>query len=767
MHTTVLAKFFSRVIFFILFVQLLCIGESQELLSGPPANQRPPLRPITVADSIRMTQLVQIPDLSSIMGGYTPAQFSPSGDSFVIVVERGNLEDDTNDYSLLLSRTGEALRGHFPTVLASFSSSSNRPGIEDVRWVNDNTIAFLAENPGEEHQIYEVDLRTKALKRLTNHSTSVISYVLDLPRNRILFSAQHPTEPLVGEDARRHGIVVSDQPLSDLISLKSQSQSERTSDIFLKPSDSDEVLVATTPIPPSSHLWISPDGAYLIVKAWVASPLPTGWTHYEDHTIKAIVRQPQSSGDLLPIFQYELVDLNSGRYRALIDAPIGHGHSEVAWSPDSSAAVVVGTFLPLQDCSANELAVRRRSRFIAEVNLRSGDIVDITDQELTLRGWDPVSDELIFQRPRRAPANDTEVTTVEYQRTASAWKQIKVENSTPNESREPEVSLRQDMNTPPKLYVKDARSPEESILLNLNPQFANLTFGRVKSVAFAALNGHIVRAGIYLPPNYTPGRKYPLVIQTHGWNAERFWMDGPFSTAFAARPLAAKGIVVLQLEEDLSHESTPTEVREETSAYEGGIRDLDHLGLIDLNRVGIIGFSRTGLSVEYALTHSDFPFRAASVSDISDSGYFRYLAELNQAIGNSADNEGINGGVPFGKGLSSWLKNSSGFNLDKVKVPLRMEVIEPTALLFEWEWFAGLRRLSKPVDLIFIPDGDHELVKPWNRMTSEQGNVDWFCFWLKGEEDPDPAKAEQYARWRRLRKLRDDGAKQVEIMSAK
>jgi len=29
--------------------------------------------------------------------------------------------------------------------------------------------------------------------------------------------------------------------------------------------------------------------------------------------------------------------------------------------------------------------------------------------------------------------------------------------------------------------------------------------------------------------------------------------------------------------------------------------------------------------------------------------------------------------------------------------------------------------------------------------------VDWFSFWLKGEEDPDPAKAEQYKRWRKLR----------------
>jgi hypothetical protein len=40
-------------------------------------------------------------------------------------------------------------------------------------------------------------------------------------------------------------------------------------------------------------------------------------------------------------------------------------------------------------------------------------------------------------------------------------------------------------------------------------------------------------------------------------------------------------------------------------------------------------------------------------------------------------------------------------------------------------------------------------------MTSQPSNVDWFAFRLKGEEDPDPAKAEQYKRWRELRKLQE------------
>jgi hypothetical protein len=46
-------------------------------------------------------------------------------------------------------------------------------------------------------------------------------------------------------------------------------------------------------------------------------------------------------------------------------------------------------------------------------------------------------------------------------------------------------------------------------------------------------------------------------------------------------------------------------------------------------------------------------------------------------------------------------------------------------------------------------------------MTSQEGKVDWFCFWLKGEEDPDPEKAEQYKRWRELRKLQEENDKKA------
>ena len=64
-----------------------------------------------------------------------------------------------------------------------------------------------------------------------------------------------------------------------------------------------------------------------------------------------------------------------------------------------------------------------------------------------------------------------------------------------------------------------------------------------------------------------------------------------------------------------------------------------------------------------------------------------------------------------------------------------MNLSEPMLGLTNGEELARLKRLGKPVEMMFIPDAVHMLQKPWHRMISMQGNVDWFCFWLQGEED--------------------------------
>ena len=264
-----------------------------------------------------------------------------------------------------------------------------------------------------------------------------------------------------------------------------------------------------------------------------------------------------------------------------------------------------------------------------------------------------------------------------------------------------------------------------------------------------------IEGGLYLPPDYAPGKKYPLVIQTHGFDPAEFWLDGPFSTAFAAQPLAAKGIVVLQVPDshDWTIRDTPKEDPIMMETFEKAIDYLDQKGIIDRDRVGLIGFSQTCLYVQYALTHSKYKFAAAVAADGIDGGYFQYMAFANSSPYMESIREGLIGAPPFGEGLRLWLDRSPGFLLDRVTTPIHIQAIRPTSIPDEWEWFAGLSRLNKPVDFVYIPGGYHILQKPWDRMVSQQGDVDWFCFWLKGEEDPDPAKAEQYTRWREQRKL--------------
>ncbi len=64
----------------------------------------------------------------------------------------------------------------------------------------------------------------------------------------------------------------------------------------------------------------------------------------------------------------------------------------------------------------------------------------------------------------------------------------------------------------------------------------------------------------------------------------------------------------------------------------------------------------------------------------------------------------------------------------------------------------GLKYLGKPVEFTWIPDAGHVPVRPADCLTAQEGDVDWFTFWLKGEENLNPAKNKQYLRWRELRR---------------
>ena len=199
---------------------------------------------------------------------------------------------------------------------------------------------------------------------------------------------------------------------------------------------------------------------------------------------------------------------------------------------------------------------------------------------------------------------------------------------------------------------------------------------------------------------------------------------------------------------------TPEEGPCAIAMFEAAANRLVSEGLVDPEKIGIIGFSRTCFYVMETLTTDALHLKAASITDGVMFDYFQYILVGTDRLSSEADS--MIGAPPFGEGLQQWLKRSPGFNLDKVTTPLLVVGEGPISLLSMWEPYAGLRYLHKPVDLIMLNTNEHVLTNPAVRMASQGGSVDWFRFWLKDEEDPDPAKAEQYARWRELRKLHEE-----------
>jgi dipeptidyl aminopeptidase/acylaminoacyl peptidase len=705
-------------------------------------------RRVTVADAIEMTEWADRRYAAGAGSAGRVGVFSPDGKQFVVLLKKGNLATNTNEFSIVLFDAKNPTEAR-PQVLITMTSSSNREGIKNVKWLgDDDTIVFLGENSGEIPQVYSLTVKSRKLTKLTSHLTPIVSYDISRSGDQIIFEAHPPSVKKIDTpEVRRNGLIITGGYPDNIL----------TEDCAIERSDRSEQLYVQGPDGVVSHIetddflsdWeplsIAPNGHFGLVSVY-RKEVPQEWAQYEDEILRPYLREKRKIGEYSNVAQYMLVDTQRKILQPFVDAPLSSGATGFAWVDSGQSLVISGTYLPLDVRDPEVRSERTRRPFVVEVMLPERRYLPITNRSLAIREWRSSTATLVLQEP-----GNVAVRPVGYRKVGSAWHEISEVDSSLTMP-VPEVVLEEDLNTPPRLYFSDSDRKQKALVLDLNPQFRGLALGRVSEFHWRARDGHDMTGGLYLPPDYGLGKRYPLVIQTHGFDKDRFWIDGPFTSAFAAQPLASRGIAVLQVGHPVdpgpntTSSNTTEEGPREMAAYEGAIDELDRQGLIDPSRVGLIGFSRTAYKVAYTLTHSRYHFAAATLADGFEGGYVNYV--LFQAV----DSVWVNGGLPSDESLQSWLKRSPGFNLDKVMAPVRIEEYAYGSLLGGWEWFSGLSFRDKPVELIWIPFGTHLLVKPWERLVSQQGNVDWFDYWLNGKSDPDPAKRQQYQRWGRMRR---------------
>jgi hypothetical protein len=506
--------------------------------------------------------------------------------------------------------------------------------------------------------------------------------------------------------------------------------------------------------------------------------MKSAWIHYEpeqgDEFLRLTSKDPGAvaANNTWRLKEYSLVNLDSGKITALIDAPqsysLGYSsQSQATWSPDERSVLLINTFLSLDRVGEADQFRRLRPCAIADVRLPSMDshcVVFMSD--LAAQGAKIVTESLSFGR------DDDEVTFAvrlnqggeelqRYSWTKSGWQRGTIYASTqegnqaeerrgPN-SNELTVTVKQGLNDPPTLWVTNVRTGQSKMLWDPNPQLVHLQFGKASVYHWKDRSGHEWTGGLVMPAGYVVGKRYPLVLQIYNFDESQFLTDGMMPTAFAARALASSGVAVLQIQRRLPHTFDMAEADAQLAGLESAIDQLSAEGIAAPQRVGLVGFSFSCWYVENALIKAPTRFMAATIADGLDVSYMQYHLWGIDSRSLEREFDAVIGSKPFGKGLSQWLEQAPGFHLDLVQTPLRIEAIGPMSILGEWEIYSSLKMQGKPVDLIYFPTGQHIHQNPLERLESQEGDVDWFRFWLQGYADPAPSKRDQYERWEKLR----------------
>jgi hypothetical protein len=673
--------------------------------SGVAVAQERTSRPVHVQDVIEMTRLADSDYFLGDSATGRVAHFSPNGKKFVVILKKGNVQRNRNEFSLFLEWTEKAIRFPAPKKLITMYSVSNRDAIAEVKWLDNDVVAFLGESGQKPAQVYTLNTRTLLLERRTAHPTPIVAYDITATGDEIVYIAEPLSSGRRERDPQcQQEVVITNQRLSDLLSRGCRSTLWNSEQRLYFQRKKENSIVVSVPrrdaVTSSSPILLSPDGSQALIGAFVKE-MPSIWAGYKDERLHELVTEELRLGPSPFITRYELLTTKNLKIDPLLDTPMLGGFASVLWAANSQAVFIRGAYLPLNAVDSVENEKRKSSVFDLEIALPGKGFRKISQREWPLR--DEFKPDL-------------------------------------------EVTLEEGLNSWPRILGTSRTTGQQAVLWELNPQLHSLDLGKAQKVDWTTSDGK-VSGVLYLPPDFASGTKYPLVIQMHGFNPQRFSMDGraDWGSGFAARPLAAEGIVVLQMAGG-GPVNTPKEGSYEMVKIEQAIDHFSEQGLIDPARVGLIGFSRGSYDVAYTITHSRYPIRAAILVDGFYGGYFQSFSFPSRT-----DFADVNGGAPYGEGLRSWFENCPSFSLDKVRTPVRLVALSEGPLVF-WEWFTASREMGKPVDYVWVPDSPHLVVKPWQWMASAEGTVDWFRFWLIGEEDHAPSKAAQFSRWRALLK---------------
>jgi dipeptidyl aminopeptidase/acylaminoacyl peptidase len=737
-------------------------------------------RPITPQDCVTIRDIAA--DDTSWL---STIKISPNGKQVAYLVKSPNLQTNINEIGLYVLPLPQGNGDHLkPTLVGDISGA---------RWTEDSRhMVLLLRDATGRRAIHIVDVSTGQHGTFVKADTDIVEYSMDAGGDTVVYATEVPdTEGISGPHTQRvtaQGYRIAFPQTTEaawprrkvFITRRQRNHWSAPEEISIKsPLNGRLISLFNHAMNSGLNLSIAPDGSAVLLSYFdLSDEMPVSWRE------SAFVMLRDRSGitqALVPLVLYNLRTRTSSMPLATPWAT-----STPLWSSDSKSFLVaamapVGSQLEKDDLANHTLGHVSQSRLFA-VSLCCAQ-VEVVASHLAF-AWEGA---LYWAKSGEVSLRSTAMNRIEEAKQRDGiWREASsIQLPFKGDLRVATnghyvIGNFSDSDVPPELFSYQPQTGESHILVHLDPQLSSLTFARSKEVRWKTSTGYDATGILLLPPDYTEGKRYPLVIQTKPFSRGFTCSFGSFPS-FAPQPIATAGILYLgevategssQKEEEFYPQGYPgprtvgslAEAAFNMDLWDSAIRTLDGLGLVDRSRVGIIGFSRTGWYTEFILAHSLFHYRAATVADNVQYSVGEYW--LHHDPDTIGEYNHLYGGPPLGMTVKNWEDFSVSFSMDKVHTPLLMEEmgggkpyddenVIPINLASAFEVFTGLNVLGRPVELFYYPNEDHAPDHPSARLATLERNVDWYRFWLQGYERPNPEDSDQYKRWEHLRELHD------------
>lgn len=304
--------------------------------------------------------------------------------------------------------------------------------------------------------------------------------------------------------------------------------------------------------------------------------------------------------------------------------------------------------------------------------------------------------------------------------------------------------------TPPRIETVDIATGRRTVLYDPNTALAHDLEATISARVLhwedengQAFTGHLFEAR-------RGGGPHALFVNYYECSG---FLRGGYGDEWPMASLAESGVSALCI----THPplpGPPQRYDQAVTAVRSVVALLADQGLVDRKRVGMGGLSFGSEVTMWVATHSDL-LAAASVTapSLTPAYYVMNLAKGEMFTNSIRTVWGI--GSPE-ETPERWKQLSPVYMLDKVRAPILFQMPEEE-YLYALEYSLPLM-LAHRAEIYAFPNEAHHKFQPRHMLAAYQRNLDWYRFWLLGDEDADPGKAAQYQRWHEMRRVVDAGA---------